>query len=318
MKKIISIIILSILINFPVYAGSQDSVKDGFISKKKVKPLKKDFNIEDPSNKIIIIYNHGQNENDSTKGCSWISMLRNHASLVDQEVNGKKIMVYNLCAGKLRGDMSQKSDSNPKGKDWWYLKPQPKIYKGKHMLDKRVEANLQLVEKLTSKGIPKKQIFITGHSCGGLTTLLFMSRYPEAVGGGISYMQACFGKLSHRLKVKKVGIEKAMEKFKKKDQGPHDLRKKMNDEIKNNLKVPVLAFTHPKDKYEGLLSDWLDEIPGMKRIIISENFKINGKSCKRKGYDWEEPIKKGHDMDTGLCFQYYNPTILEYIASRLK
>ena len=87
---------------------------------------------------------------------------------------------------------------------------------------------------------------------------------------------------------------------------------------KNNLKVPILAFTHPKDKYEGLLSDWLEEIPGMKRIVISENYKINGKSCKRKGDDWEEPVKKGHDMDAGLCFQYYNPTILDYIASRLK
>jgi hypothetical protein len=138
------------------------------------------------------------------------------------------------------------------------------------------------------------------------------------VGGGISYMQACFGKLSSKYKVKKNGVEKAMAKFRKKNQGPHDLRQKMNDEIKNNLIAPILAFTHPKDKYEGLLSDWLEEIPGMKRIIISENYKINGKSCKRKGDDWEEPVKKGHNMDVGLCFQYYNSTIKEYIASRIK
>ena len=131
-------------------------------------------------------------------------------------------------------------------------------------------------------------------------------------------MQACFGKLSHKYKVKKVGVEKAMAKFRKKNQGPHDLRQKMNDEIKNNLKVPLLAFTHPKDKYEGLLSDWLEENPNMKRIVISENYKINGKSCVRKGYDWSEPVKKGHQMDAGLCFQYYNPTILQYIASRIK
>ena len=238
-------------------------------------------------------------------------MLRNHASLIDQEVNGKKIMVYNLCSDHLRGDMSKK-------KDWWYLKPQPKIYEGKHMLDKRVELNLELIEKFVDAGVPRKQVFVTGHSCGGLTTLLFMSRYPDKVGGGISYMQACFGKLSSKYKVKKNGIEKAMAKFRKKRQGPHDLRQKMNDEIKNNLKVPILAFTHPKDKYEGLLSDWLEEIPGMKRIIISENYKINGKRCKRKGADWEAPVKKGHNMDAGLCFQYYNPTIKEYIASRIK
>ena len=309
MRKIL-LIITFILFSTLVYAGPNDKINESGFINKEVR-LIKNFEIKDPKNKIILIYNHGQDENDTSPNCTWVSMLRNHASLIDQEVNGKKIMVYNLCSDHLRGDMSKK-------KDWWYLKPQPKIYEGKHMLDKRVELNLELIKKFVDAGVPRKQVFVTGHSCGGLTTLLFMSRYPDKVGGGISYMQACFGKLSSKYKVKKNGVEKAMAKFRKKNQGPHDVRQKMNDEIKNNLKVPILAFTHPKDKYEGLLSDWLDEIPGMKRIVISENYKINGKSCKRKGDDWEEPVKKGHDMDAGLCFQYYNPTIKEYIASRIK
>ena len=309
MKKILLIVIFSILIT-PLYAGPADKIKSSGFIDKNVR-LVKGFEINDPKNKIIVIYNHGQNKNDFVSGCSWVSMLRNHASLIDQEVNGKKIMVYNLCSDHLRGDMSQE-------KNWWNLKPKPQVYKGKHMLDKRVELNLELIEKFVKAGVPRKQVFITGHSCGGLTTLLFMTRHPDKVGGGISYMQACFGKLSHRFKVKKVGIEKAMVKFKKKDPGPHDLRQKMNDEIKNNLKTPLLAFTHPKDKYEGLLSDWLDEIPSVNRIVISENFKINGQKCIRKGDDWSEPVKKGHSMDLGLCFQYYNPVILDYIASRIK
>ena len=309
MRKIL-LIFTFILFSTLVYAGPNDKINESGFINKEVR-LIKNFEIKDPKNKIILIYNHGQDENDIAINCTWVSMLRNHASLIDQEVNGKKIMVYNLCSNHLRGDMSKK-------KDWWYLKPQPKIYEGKHMLDKRVELNLELIEKFVDAGVPRKQVFVTGHSCGGLTTLLFMSRYPDKVGGGISYMQACFGKLSSKYKVKKNGVEKAMAKFRKKNQGPHDVRQKMNDEIKNNLKVPILAFTHPKDKYEGLLSDWLDEIPGMKRIVISENYKINGKKCKRKGDDWEEPVKKGHNMDVGLCFQYYNPTIKEYIASRIK
>ena len=309
MRKIL-LIFTFILFSTLAYAGPNDKINESGFINKEVR-LIKNFEIKDPKNKIILIYNHGQDENDTAENCTWVSMLRNHASLIDQEVNGKKIMVYNLCSNHLRGDMSKK-------KDWWYLKPQPKIYEGKHMLDKRVELNLELIEKFVDAGVPRKQVFVTGHSCGGLTTLLFMSRYPDKVGGGISYMQACFGKLSSKYKVKKNGVEKAMAKFRKKNQGPHDVRQKMNDEIKNNLKVPILAFTHPKDKYEGLLSDWLEEIPGMKRIIISENYKINGKRCKRKGDDWEEPVKKGHNMDVGLCFQYYNPTIKEYIASRIK
>ena len=309
MKKILLVTIFSILLT-PLYAGPADKIKSSGFINKNVR-LVKGFEINDPKNKIIVIYNHGQNKNDFVSGCSWVSMLRNHASLIDQEVNGKKIMVYNLCSDHLRGDMSQE-------KNWWNLKPKPKVYKGKHMLDKRVELNLELIEKFVKAGVPRKQVFITGHSCGGLTTLLFMTRHPDKVGGGISYMQACFGKLSNNYKVKKLGVDKAMEKFRKKNPGPHDLRQKMNDEIKNNLKTPLLAFTHPKDKYEGLLSDWLDDIPSVNRIVISQNFKINGKKCIRKGDDWSEPVKKGHSMDIGLCFQYYNPVILDYIASRIK
>ena len=96
MKKILLVTIFSILLT-PLYARPNEKVtKSGFISKKNIHPVKNDFNINDPKNKIIVIYNHGQNKNDFVSGCSWVAMLRNHASLIDQEVNGKKIMVYNF------------------------------------------------------------------------------------------------------------------------------------------------------------------------------------------------------------------------------
>ncbi len=131
-------------------------------------------------------------------------------------------------------------------------------------------------------------------------------------------MHACFGKLSHSLKVKKVGVKKALEKFKKQDPGPYELRNRQINEIKNNLRIPLLAFTHPKDKYEGLLSSWMDEIDYIERIVISDDFKINGKVCKKKSPNDTWNVKKGHNMDQGLCFQYYNPKIKEYIASRIE
>ena len=135
-------------------------------------------------------------------------------------------------------------------------------------------------------------------------------------------MQACFGKLSKSYKVKKVGPEKALEKFAKKYPGPAQLRAKQINNIKQSDNVPVLAFTHPKDKWEGLTSDWLEEVPGVKRIVISEDYKIKGKSCVVKGDDWQENVSArknpGHEMNQGLCFQYYNPEILNFIASRLK
>ena len=55
--------------------------------------------------------------------------------------------------------------------------------------------------------------------------------------------------------------------------------------------------------------------------IIQKNKKINGKKCYRIGINdgerWKEPVKDYHDMDMTDCFQYYNPTILEYIVSRI-
>ena len=135
-------------------------------------------------------------------------------------------------------------------------------------------------------------------------------------------MQACFGKLSKTYKVKKVGSEKALEKFAKKYPGPAQLRARQINNIKQSNNVSVLAFTHPKDKWEGLLSDWLEEVPGVKRIVISEDYKIKGKSCFVKGVDWQKNISAqknpGHEMNQADCFQYYNPTIKEYIALRIK
>ena len=245
MKKLLLILVFFVVSN-TVYANGK-ILKSGFITKSA--SVKEGMNIDDPKNKIIIIYNHGQDTNDTAEKseCAWAMDLKNHASLVDEEINGKRIMVYNFCSNDFAGDMSLK-------KSWWKSKTP---YVGKHKLDKRVEKNLELVEKFVNIGVPRKQIIISGHSCGGLLTLMLLSAHPEKVGGGISYMQACFGKLSKKYKVKKVGEEKALEKFRKKRPGPAELRQRQIDNIKKLNNVPVLAFTHPKDPYEGLLSDCL-------------------------------------------------------------
>ena len=309
MKKILIFVIFGLISCGNVFANGK-ILKSGFITKSAY--VNESMEIKDPKNKIIIIYNHGQNKNDGAlkNECIWVSQIRNQASLVDVEINNKKIMVYNFCTNDLAGDMSPK-------KYWKFKEP----YEGIHKLDKRIQKNLELVDKFVKIGVPRKQIIISGHSCGGLLTLMLLAAHPEKVGGGISYMQACYGKLSSKYKVKKVGSEAALAKFAKKYPGGAELRQRQIDNIKKLNNVPVLAFTHPKDKYEGLLSDWLEEVSGVKRIVISEDFKINGKNCVRKGKDWQQKVSEskngGHEMNQGLCFQYYNPVILDYIASRL-
>ena len=62
MKKIVLILIF-LLISNNVYANK--ILKSGFITKSA--KVKEGFVVEDPKNKIIIIFNHGQTSNDTAK-----------------------------------------------------------------------------------------------------------------------------------------------------------------------------------------------------------------------------------------------------------
>ena len=310
MKKIFLIFVLLTVIS---PANADKLLKSSFINNKM--DLIKEFKIDDPKNKIILIYNHGQDDHDEpSKNSFWKNGVRNMDSLVGEKVNEKEIMVYIFCTNHLAGD------------DWkrlWKKKKFKPPYKGVTKLEKRLNANLELIDKFVSMGISNKQIIITGQSCGGWMSLMLVSKYLDKIGGAITTMHACYGEITRDFKVKKRGIEKALEKFRKKEgDGPADLREKQINEIKQSNNLPVLVFTHPMDPYEGLLSDWVEEIPGVQRIIISEDLKINGKKCKRIGINngkkWSEPVKNAHYIIMGDCFQYYNPVILEYIASRTK
>ena len=308
MKKYLFSFLIIFLFSNPLHADKL--LKSGFLSGEW--KLNTNFEIKDPKNKILIIFNHGQEDHDKpSKNCVWKNNIRNFASLSGLKVKDKEVLVYLFCTDHLAGD------------DWKRLwkKKFDFPYKGITKLDKRVNANLDLVKKFIELGVPKNQIFLAGQSCGGWATMMLISKYPDKVAGGISTHHACYGKLSKKYKVKKVGIEKALENFKKKKPGPAVLRENQIKEISKAKDLPVLVFTHPKDPYDGLLSDWVEEIPGVKRIVISEDFKINNKSCSRIGINngerWEEKVKNAHYMALGDCFQYFNSTILNFIESKI-
>ena len=308
MKKLLLVVGLVVLVSGSVFAKAIN--KSGFVDNK-IKVNTK-LEVSDPSNKIIIIYNHGSDETDrKTKKCFWSKeIVKNMASLVGDKINGKEIMVYLFCTHKLEGDMGKK-------KNVWHNWQPP--YKGTTKIERRVEANLNLVENFVSMGVPRKQIIITGHSCGGWTTLMLTSQYMDKVGGGIALNAACYWTLSKQFKVAEIGEEAALEKFAKKYPGLKALRDTQINIIKKSKSLPILVFTHPKDPYEGLLFDWIEKIPEVKRIIISEGFEIDGVKCKIGSKSLKEKgWPGGHDIDQAECFQYYNPVIKEYIASRIK
>jgi len=309
MKKILLITIsLFLSLNASAEYKEVKLLKDGFINKKL--EYVKQTKIADLKDKIVLIFNHGQEHHDKpTKDCFWDDEVMNMASLIDKKINNKEIILYLLCTDDLGGD------------DWkriWNKEKFKPPYKGVTKLDKRVKANIELIDQFLEMGVPKKQIILTGHSCGGWMTMMLMAKYPDKVGGGIAYTPACYGKLTKNYKVKKNGVEKALEKFRKRDgNGPADLRMKQINEIKKSSNLPILVFTHPQDTFDGLLSDWVEEIPGVKRIIISKNKKIDGKKCTRKGISNSIKLKDTHRITNADCFQYYNSTIIKYIESRI-
>ena len=91
--KMLFLIFLFLVLSNLVYANGK-ILKSGFITKSA--NINESMNIEDPKNKIIIIYNHGQNTNDEAKKneCIWVNQIINKASLVDKEINGKKIIIF--------------------------------------------------------------------------------------------------------------------------------------------------------------------------------------------------------------------------------
>ena len=96
-KYLISFVILFIFIG-PLQADKL--LKSGFLTGEW--DLNTSFEVNDPNNKILIIFNHGQEDHDkSSNDCVWKNDIRNFASLSGKKINDKEVIVYNLCTDHL-------------------------------------------------------------------------------------------------------------------------------------------------------------------------------------------------------------------------
>ena len=125
MKKL-SIFLIIIFFNTSVLADKM--TKSGFLTDKV--SYSKEQKIDNPQNKILLIYNHGQTTHDGPSGdCAWKGGMNNISSLVGKKVKGKEIVVYLFCTGKLKGDDYKRL---------WNKKKFKEPYKGKPKLEKRL------------------------------------------------------------------------------------------------------------------------------------------------------------------------------------
>ena len=102
MKKLLSIVVLSFLffnISLSLHAKELGSKSSGFISsdlKGKAFKLTKGYNIENPENKILLIWNHGGNETKE-KFCNQSEDLTFISMLSGAKIGDKEVVVWMNC-----------------------------------------------------------------------------------------------------------------------------------------------------------------------------------------------------------------------------
>ena len=115
-------------------AEAKNYKKSGFFTINDEDKLKysKNFKVDDPLNKIILLFNHGQDHTDrKSKHCVHTNMMLSLSKLVrDNKILDKEMLLYSFCTDHFQGD-SYRVD--------WYQKKELIPYKGQTKIDKRVE-----------------------------------------------------------------------------------------------------------------------------------------------------------------------------------
>jgi len=309
---------------------------------KKLKIIK-GRDIDNPKDKIIVIYNHGGWGWNKGWGPGWDLYLAKLMApqLSGKKINGKEIVLW------MNGSLIDKKNDPYKGKEigyacGWKLKGAWHQEWHECVLNDfptylREKRTIEIINYFADKGTPRDQIFLSGHSCGGWNALRLKGKYPDAFNAAISYMPNCW------------------------DRRPNGLvRKTLIDEMKTFKKLDAIIYSSPVDGGEDWKASyqdlkWIGDIPGTKMIKLpghnakdGKEISVNGNLCEnmpRMHGGWEEvwpegkkklrsakkfiavdkkekkammKKAKGHNMLYRECFDSYYPQILDFIASKVK
>jgi len=345
MKKILGILVLGLLWANTSFANDHKPNNfDAFVwsDGKKLK-IQKGRDIENPENKIIIIFNHGGWGWEKSWGPGWASSL---AKLMAPNLSGKNIKGKETVLW-MNGSLIDKKNDPFKGKEIGYACGwkhrggyHPPWYDcvinnfPTYLREKRTK---EAIDYFASKGTPRNQIFLSGHSCGAWNALRLKGKYPDAFNSAIAYMPNCWDR---------------------KPNGP--IRKMLIDEMKTFKELSSISFSSPVDGHVDWHSDykylkWIGDIPGATMIELPNHnakkgreISVNGKLCTdlpRMHGGWEEvwpegkekltsskqfkavdkkekkemkKKAKGHAMLHHSCFEDYYPQILDFISAKIK
>jgi len=127
------------------------------------------FQINDPANKILILYTPGANDNHKGQIC-WknAGTPKIIMALNGRKVNGKEIIVHGYCSnavGNIRGKIRSKSEARA-----------PDLEK--------------MVRRYQAQGVPPGQIFVAGNSMGGWSAILVAAKKNVEIAGTITFAPA--------------------------------------------------------------------------------------------------------------------------------
>ncbi len=315
MNKFIKIFFLILLIfnlGLSAQAKQLNSKSSGFIStnlKGKDFKLIKGYNIKNPKNKILLIWNHGGNETKE-KFCNQSEDLTFISMLSGAKIGDKEIIVWMNClitntrhldatGGREAGKKFKGSAKKCIKKGFGHTLECPywKEYLRNLSTDVRMEVTQKVVKKFNTIGVPFKQIFLAGHSCGAWNAIRYAAFMKDLFGGTIAFNPNCWPKEEN-----------------------NPVRAYLVNELKTAKHANSLVFASPDDlahdwKATSTDLEWISQIPGLKWFEYEKGNKVNGKQCKQR---WDgQKLKNGHWIVFSECSWPHQQLVLEFIRDSL-
>lgn len=170
-----------------------------------------ELSLEDPSERVIIIYNHGTTDPAEVEDCGKCS---NRVPDSLKAVQGENLLIYYLCSKKTE---------------------QSRVPRVGEYIDKRVRELNEVIGKFLSMGVNRNHIFLAGHSAGGWASLMAMLEYRHKFNSAIVFAPAFAGTREER------------DKYPEWARAREEHIKKLTMEGK---RVEALVFAYFGDQYE--------------------------------------------------------------------
>ena len=146
----------------------------------------------------------------------------------------------------------------------------------------RAKVNKEIADTFVKNGTPRKQIFISGHSCGGMGALRMEALFPRTFNAGIAFMPNCWDRSEHS-----------------------PIREIQLQEIRKAKRIDALIMHSADDGEQDYNSNsthlkWMDNIAGVKWFELARHSDETGKKIIVNGIDCKlkEKMKGGVGRNT--------------------